>query len=303
LWLQHEYPEGIGNGTGRKRKAYERFRGVITDISEEEPKVPPTNQHQPSAVTLILIPLLIVTIWIIENYLLIGGGLVSLKTSMPGLFLYTLLSCIIVGILVPLIRIRVAFLSGAVNMFQIGFRSLRRTAAAVSLTIIAAYTIVLFLRVYGTGPDRDAGFFLFALLFPTAVAAVMICWGLFGTHIQAYVRSGGSLVSIITGVVMTALLFAVSMTLLLASGRIAEAFPGYLAAGIVAALFFFAVRDIYATVIAVTLTLVVIVGSAPDFSSPSSLAPAAIICSFLTFGVLLAAHRHFSRHYTTVKLP
>jgi len=263
----------------------------------------PLRQHQLSAVRLILIPLLIVTIWIIENYLLTGGALLSAKTSMPGFFLYTLLSCIIVGILVPLIRIRTAFLSGEVNMFQLGFRSLRRTVAAVSLTALAGYTILLFLQVYGIGPGRDAGVFLFLYLFPTAVAAVMICWGLLGTHIQAYVRSGGILVSVITGGVMTALLFAVSMTLLLASDRIAEAFPGYLAAGIVAALFFFAVRDIYATIIAVSGALVVMVGSVPDFSGPYSLAPAVMICSFLTLGVLLTAHGHFSRHYTTVKLP
>jgi hypothetical protein len=265
--------------------------------------MPPTDPQEPSTVSLILIPFLIVAVWIIENYLFSGGDLVSLKTSVPGLLLYTFLSCILVGIVVPLIRIRAAFRTGAVNMFQLGFRSLRRTVAAVGLTLLAGYTIILLMRVYGIGPGRDAGFFLFVYLFPTAIAATMIFWGLLGTHIQAYVRNGGVLVSIVTGVIMTALLFACSMTLLLASDRIAEAFPGYLAAGIVAALFFFAVRDIYATIIAVTCAIVVIAGSGPDFSIPYSLAPAAILCSFLTFGVLLAAHGHFSRHYTTVKLP
>jgi hypothetical protein len=188
-------------------------------------------------------------------------------------------------------------------MFQIGFRTLRRTVAAVSLTVLAVYTIALFLRIYGTGPDRDTGFFLAVMLLPTAIAAVMICWGLLGTHIQAYVRSGGILVSVITGVVATALVFALSMTFLFASGRVAEAFPGYFAAGIVAALFFFAVRDIYATVVAVTGALVVLAGSAPGFTFPYSLVPAAAVCAFLTLAVLVTAHGHFSRHYTTVKLP
>ncbi len=272
-------------------------------VSEEEPGLSPTDLPRPSAVTLVIVPLLIISIWIIENYLLTGGALVSVKTILPTLLLYTLLSCIIVGIIVPLIRIRAAFRAGAVNMFQIGFRTLRRTVAAVSLTALAAYTIVLFLRVYGTGPDRDTGFFLAVFLFPTAVTAVMICWGLLGTHIQACVRSGGILVSVITGVVTTALVFALSMTLLLASGRITEAFPGYFAAGIVAALFFFAVRDIYATVVAVTGALVILVGSAPGFACPYSLTPAAIVCAFLTLGILVTAHWHFFRYYTTVKLP
>jgi len=272
-------------------------------VPEGESEQSSVDLSRPSTVTLVLIPLLIVCIWIIENYLLTGGALVSGKTSLLGLFLYTLLSCVLVGIIVPLIRIRAAFRAGAVNMFQIGFRTLRRTVAAVSLTALAVYTLVLFLRIYGTGPDRDTGFFLAGLLLPTAIAAVMICWGLLGTHIQAYVRSGGILVSVISGVVVTALVFALSMTLLLASGRIAEAFPGYFAAGIAAALFFFAVRDIYATVFAVTGALVVLAGSAPGFSYPYPLVPAAAVCAFLTLAVLVAAHGHFSRHYTTVKLP
>ena len=272
-------------------------------VPEGESEQSSADLSRPSTVTLVLIPFLIVCIWIIENYLLTEGALVSGKTSLLGLFLYTLLSCVLVGIIVPLIRIRAAFRAGAVNMFQIGFRTLRRTVAAVSLTALAVYTLVLFLRIYGTGPDRDTGFFLAGLLLPTAIAAVMICWGLLGTHIQAYVRSGGILVSVIIGVVVTALVFALSMTLLLASGRIAEAFPGYFAAGIAAALFFFAVRDIYATVVAVTGALVVLAGSAPGFSYPYSLVPAAAVCAFLTLAVLVAAHGHFSRHYTTVKLP
>ncbi|MFA5254362.1 MAG: hypothetical protein WC367_06805 [Methanoregula sp.] len=272
-------------------------------VYEEGSERSSADLPRPSAVTLVLIPLLLVCIWIIENHLLTGGALVSGKISLLGLSLYTLLSCVLVGIIVPLIRIRAAFRAGFVNMFQIGFRTLRRTVAAVSLTVLAVYTIALFLRIYGTGPDRDTGFFLAVMLLPTAIAAVMICWGLLGTHIQAYVRSGGILISVITGVVVTALVFALSITLLLASTRVAEAFPGYFAAGIVVALFFFAVRDIYATVVAVTGALVVLAGSAPGFTSPYLLVPAAAVCAFLTLAVLVTAHGHFSRHYTTVKLP
>lgn len=265
--------------------------------------VPDTGMGRPSAVTLVLIPLLIVIIWIIENYLLAGGSLISAKTGSPGLLLYTVLSCIVVGIIVPLIRIRTAFRAGAVNMFQIGFRSLRRTVATVSLTTLATYTIVLFLRVYGIGPDRETGFFLFAIFLPTAVAAVMICWVLAGTHIQAYVRSGGILISIVTGAVTTALFFGLSMSTLFAGDRVPDLFLGYFAAGIFVALFFFAVRDIYATVFVVAWALVLIAGSVPDFVIPYSLTSAVVFCAILAVAALVIVHWHFSRHYTTVKIP
>ncbi|MGA8244475.1 MAG: hypothetical protein WB811_06095, partial [Methanoregula sp.] len=92
-----------------------------------------------SLVTLVLIPLVIVLIWLLENYLLAGNTHLFRQASIPGLVLYTVLAGIFVGIIVPIVRIRAAFLSGAVNMFQIGFRSARRTVAAVSLTALAGY--------------------------------------------------------------------------------------------------------------------------------------------------------------------
>ena len=162
-----------------------------------------------TGVTLLLIPLLIVIIWLLENYLLAGSTRLFWQASPLGLVLYTVLSVVIVGTLVPVMRIRVSFLSGAVNMFQIGFRPLRRTLIAVILTTLAGF-IILSLSVQGL--DLLTGAVLFILLLPTAIAAVMICWVLIGTHVQAYVRSGGVVISVFTGVLLTALVFAISLS-------------------------------------------------------------------------------------------
>src|SRR5208337_59297 len=81
------------------------------------------GSRYPSLVTLVLTPLVIVLIWLLENYLLAGNTRLFQQASVPGLVLYTVLAGILVGIIVPIVRIRAAFLSGAVNMFQIGFRS------------------------------------------------------------------------------------------------------------------------------------------------------------------------------------
>ena len=59
-------------------------------------------------------------------------------------------------------------------------------------------------------------------MLPTAIAAVMICWVLVGTHIQAFVRSGGVVISVFTGVLLTALVFALSMTVLFAGADLRE---------------------------------------------------------------------------------
>ncbi|HNX17819.1 MAG TPA: hypothetical protein PKM50_05785 [Methanoregula sp.] len=254
-------------------------------------------------VTVILIPLLIVIIWLLENYLLVGNTRLFEQASFTGLLIYTVLSCIIVGILVPFVRIRAAFLSGTINMFQIGFRSLRRTVTAISLTAIAACAVFVVMNMSGQGPDRGTGAALFIFLLPTAIAAVMICWGLLGTHVQAYFRSGGVIVSVFTGVLITALVFAISMSALFAGADFTGTFAGFLALGCVIGLFFFAVRDVYATIIVVTAGLAVLPVSSVDPAYLVPFNPAVALCNILATGTLLGVHLYFSRHYTTVMIP
>ncbi len=253
-----------------------------------------------AGVPLILIPFLIVIIWLLENYLLAGNSRLFWHASSFGLVLYTVLSVIIVGTLVPVMRVRATFLSGAVNMFQIGFRSLRRTLIAASLTALAGF-IIFSLSVQGL--DRLTGVALFILLLPTAIAAVMICWVLVGTHVQAYVRSGGVVVSVFTGVLLTALVFAISLSVLFYGVNFRELFAGFFAAGCVTAFCFFAVRDVWATVIVVTFSLMILLNSRVD---PVYLAPFNIVvafCGIIAVLILACVHDYFSRHYTTVLLP
>lgn len=264
---------------------------------------PRTGKMRSTWVTLILIPLIIVIIWLLENYLLTGNSHIFRQASLPALVLYTILSGIVVGILVPIVRIRAAFLSGVVNMFQIGFRSLRRTVAAVSLTALAGYAGVVLMSLAGQGFDRWTGAALFIFLLPTAIAAVMICWVLVGTHVQAYVRSGGVVISVFTGVLLTAVIFAIAMTALLATADFREQFAGFFALGCVAALFFFAVRDIWAMVIVVTAGLAILQNAYIDPAYLAPFSPVVALCGILAFGMLAGVHRYFSRHYTTVILP
>ena len=119
-------------------------------------------------------------------------------------------------------------------------------------------------------------------MLPTAIAAVMICWVLVGTHIQAFVRSGGVVISVFTGVLLTALVFALSMTVLFAGADLREMVVQFFAAGCVAAFLFFAVRDVYATIIVVTLSLVVLENSRIDPAYLVPFSPVVALCGILT---------------------
>src|SRR5208337_4272951 len=244
------------------------------------------GSRYPSLVTLVLTPLVIVLIWLLENYLLAGNTRLFQQASVPGLVLYTVLAGILVGIIVPIVRIRAAFLSGAVNMFQIGFRSARRTVAAVSLTALAGYAFFIITGIpVAEGLERVEYVTLFMLLLPTAIAAVMICWVLVGTHVQTYFRSEGVIVSVITGVVITALTFALSLSILFAGPDFRGLFTGFFMAGCIAAFFFFAVRDVYATVIVVTSGLVVLLNARIDPAYLGPISPAVILCGIVVMVV------------------
>ena len=61
------------------------------------------------------------------------------------------------------------------------------------------------------GTDRLAFANAFILLLPTAIASVMMCWVLMGTHVQAFVRGGGALISLSVGISATTVLYCVAM--------------------------------------------------------------------------------------------
>lgn len=268
------------------------------DLTTAQPGLP-----APSPVTLVVIPLVIAGIWVLENYLLAGTPRLFQHPEPTGLVLYTALAGILVGIIIPIIRLRAAFLSGAVNMFQIGFRSARRTGAAALLTAIACGAVFLLANVPGMGPDPGETAALILLLIPVSVAAVMICWVMVGTHIQAYVRSAGIVISVITGVLVTALVFALSMATLIPGPAPGDLMGGFFVAGCISAFFFFAVRDIYACIIVVTFCLVALLKPVID---PAYLVPinfVVVFCGAVVIIILVGIHGYLSRHYTTILLP
>ncbi len=250
---------------------------------------------------LLVIPFTLWSAWMLELFLLAGSVHIFTRFDPPGVFVYTLVACIITGLVAPLVCIRTAFVSGAVNMFQIGFRSLRRTLLSVFLTCCGIYGAVIVFNPFGT--DRLAFAYAFVLLLPTAIASVMMCWVLIGTHVQAFVRSGGAIMSVSVGIAATGMLYGITTFSYFSPVLEQGVFFFSVSIGIIAAIFFFAVRDVYAT------SLVVCAGSVfcvADRINPMYLQSAGEyiwISSGLAMCSLIGIHWYLSRNFVTVKIP
>jgi hypothetical protein len=261
----------------------------------------PASAFRNVVIRLLIIPLLVYIIWVLEIFLFgSAGGLFTVPAG-PALALYTLVACILVGLVAPVFLMRRAFVSGTVTMFQFGFRSLRRTLAATAFSCIVVYGAASLLIPHG--PGRIAFAECFLLLLPTGIATVMICWVITGTHIQALIRHGGPLLSIPVGIVVTGILFGLAMTVLVPVQRSPDLLTLYIGTGMLMALFFFAVRDIYATGIIVTGSLVFLFAGSISPAGIPLVLPWIYAVAIATAGVLLGIHRYLSLHFVTIQIP
>jgi len=276
-------------------------------MSEEQSSVPviirpSDNPASPSgAFRLLVIPVAIYSVWMIVTALFEGDLRLFPYADSRGIIVYTVFSCIITGMIIPVYSIRESFLTGAVNMFQIGFISLRRTFFACALTIFFGYMAMVLFSPFGT--DRFAFGYTFLLLLPTAIASVMVCWVLLGTHIQAFVRDGGTVLSIAAGSLVTAWLFCFTSFVHSPPVNLQPSLAGFLVLGLAAALFFFAVRDVYAASIFVAFGLTVVMADRIGLSGMHAVMPAVYGSALLAVITLLGIHRYFVRNFRTVTLP
>lgn len=254
-----------------------------------------------ATIRLLVIPFTVYAAWLLEIFLLEGNPHLFERFDPLILFLYTLVTCILTGMVVPLFCIRTAFISGAVNMFQIGFRTFRRTISVCFLTGIICYAGSIFLNPFGA--DRSAFAAAFLLLLPGAIASVMICWVLVGTHVQAFVRGAGVAVSVLVGIMVTALLFGMTSLVYFPAAFRQDIFFSSVLVGIVTAVFFFAVRDVYASSIVAGVCSVFTLA---DRISPIYLHNAFMyigINAVLAVGVLAGIHWYLFRNFVTLELP
>lgn len=261
----------------------------------------PPGGRSPSAVRLIVIPLIVFSVWVLETFLLEGSIKVFSRYQPVVYFMYILVANILIGTFAPVIFLKSGFLSGAVNMYQIGFRDLRRTVMTAGITACAGFLLLVAATPGGTSPVMRAGTILF--LVPVAISSVMICWVLIGTHLQAYVRRFGTAFSIFTGVAVTGVLFGISFAahspplsdprhILIATGI-----------GVATALVFFAIRDIWAALIFTSFALAWFVQGVIDPAYLVPLSPLVILTSVLSVISLAVSERYLMKRFVTIRLP
>ncbi len=298
--MNHDLQSCLPGNTVSPENPVQEYNGTAVSRLNNAPPNMVSNPFSP-AIRLLLIPFLVYLAWLLEIFLLAGNNHLLEHPEPVGIAIYTLIGCILTGMVIPIICIRKAFITGAVNMFQIGFRTARRTILACSVTGAVGLGLIILFNPFGT--DRIAFANAFLLLLPTVTASVMVCWVLVGTHVQAYVRTGGAVLSITSGVVITSLLFA-SVSLAGSPSFWQKAALFWLIGiGTGAALFFFAVRDVYATVIMVTGSGVFAGAGTFDPGYLHGTHAGIYASSLLAIAALLALHMYLSRNFATILVP
>jgi len=260
-----------------------------------------TGDAAPSPVRLIVIPLIIFLIWVLETFLLEGSLGVFPRYQPVVYFMYVLVACILIGTFAPVLLLKSGFLSGAVNMYQAGFRSLRRTVITAGITAGLGYIILGAAVPSGSSPARLIGPILFLL--PVAVSSVMVCWVLIGTHWQAYVRQYGAFVSIVSGIAVTGVLFGISF----AAHSPPLSDPRYIliaiGIGAATAVIFFAIRDVWATVIFASFALAAFTHDLidPAYATPVSLP--VVLSSILALLALAVSEWYLMKRFITIRIP
>jgi hypothetical protein len=276
-------------------------------MNNKEPSVPvlirpsgnPESRY--GVMRLVIIPLAIYSVWMIVTALFEGYLRLFVHADFRGIIAYTVFACISTGMIIPVYCIRESFVSGAVNLFQIGFRESRRTLFACALTSFSWYLVMGLLLPFNS--DSFAFAYRFLLLLPTAIASVMVCWVLLGTHVQAFVRGGGTVVSIASGGLITAWLFCITSFAHSPPAHLQPALVGFLVLGLATAIFFFAVRDVYASSIFVAFGLAFVMTDRIGVSDMSAMMPAVCGSALLAVIILIGIHLYFVRNFRTVTVP
>jgi hypothetical protein len=124
-----------------------------------------------------------------------------------------------------------------------------------------------------------------------------------GTHVQAFVRSGGAIISISVGIVVTTVLFALTTFAYFPAVLHQDVLFSSVIIGIIAAFFFFAVREVYATILVVAVCSVFTMADRINLIYVQNAVQYVWISAVLAVSALIGIHVYLSRNYITLKIP
>jgi hypothetical protein len=208
--------------------------------------------------------------------LLLGDGTQLVPSGASGEWiLFVIIAELFIGCFIVVFFLRTSIASGMVSLSQVGLNPGRRTIPALVITG-AAGSVILAGVAGGQLAVSEAAreFFLFI---PISAGEVMVCWALIGTHLETVMIGSGPRNAALAGITGSALLYALPYV---ASGPPFNALLPVLVlliAGMATGFVFLLFRDIYATLLAHTLTLMAVAawygepGPSPSLDIPVAL--------------------------------
>jgi hypothetical protein len=240
-------------------------------------------------------------LWVAATYLLEGRLELLQRPDPLGRARYAVVANVVIGTVLAGWLLRHLIGCGLVSRQQVGFRSGRRTAAA--LLLAAGLGLAIFLA---QGPPRREPlvlFNVFAQVLPTSIAEILVCWAVLGVVGEALTRAGGRAVSLAVGAVTAAVLFGVYHFAHSAPFNQPPVVVFLTLIGLLTSLVFFFGRDLYAAVVVHNvLALIGLVNSAPLEAFRQPLYPLYLL-ALLALAALVGVHLSLARAARPAELP
>ncbi|MCM2466853.1 hypothetical protein [Methanoculleus oceani] len=226
-------------------------------------------------------------VWVFATWLLEGRILLLQNPDPTGRLIYAVVANIVIGTLITLVAIRAFLSAGILSPDRTGFRPVPYAVGAV---LLAGIVGALIYALSGF-PTSDPVVFLngFAQVFPTSVAEVFVCWTAIGMVSESLAQPAGKYLALVTGIVTATVFFGVYHIAHSPPFNTPMMIVFLMLPGLATSIFYFAVREVYSTIVFQNLmgTLGVL-----QNIDPAALArpnPGAITLALALVAVLIAA--------------
>jgi membrane protease YdiL (CAAX protease family) len=238
--------------------------------------------------------ILVYIIWVTVTYFLEGRIHTLLRPEASfDRAIYAIVANLLVGIIIAAVIIRSSLKSGAVTLPQLGFRSIKRTIAAV---IVAGIIGSLYFILQGSPSSNPVVILnVYSQVMVVSVAEIVVCWAVLGTIFESVIKEKSKLASIVVGIIVASFSFGFyhyahsppfnTLNMVLFMSLI----------GVITSLVYFLGRDIYATIVFHNFMGTLGVMQAADLTALTEPAYPLIIMAIISLLILIGVHITLSR--------
>lgn len=193
------------------------------------------------------IALAVYLFWTLATYLLEGRVNLLISGDPVGRLTYAVIANLLIGTVLALYIMNLFWKSGGISREEFGFQPAKRTL----VSLIGAFVLGLLIFVLQSPKSLDPVVVLnvFAQVFTTSTAEILVVYALVGVTGVCLTRSLGRIPSLIVGIALASVLFGAyhiahsppfnTLSLILLLTLI----------GVITGVFFFLVREIYSTIV------------------------------------------------------